>query len=44
MLSHFDALCFEIRFKVIFGGCSFSLSSGGFCVHGDKKDNGTQAR
>ena len=37
MLSHFDALCFAIRFKVIFLGYSFSLSSDGFCVHGDKK-------
>ena len=37
MLSHSDALCFAIRFKVIFWGCSFSLSSDGFCVPGDKK-------
>ena len=32
-----DALCFAIRFKVIFLGCSFSLSSDGFCEHGKKK-------
>ena len=40
MSSHSDALCFAIHFKVIFWGCSFSLSSDGFCVHGDKKTTG----
>ena len=48
MLSDSDALCFAICFKVIFflggGRCSFSLSSDGFCAHGNKKDNGIQAR
>ena len=37
MLSHSDALCFAIRFKVIFCGCGFSFSSDGLCAHGDKK-------